>query len=218
MSTELTTTPRGGTALTKPGEASPWREAANEEVGASFGTLLKFVKGDWFIGEDKTEVSPTTPFVANMDEVWRGWIKWEDSKPIDHRIGRVIDHFHVPLREKLDDLDKAGESDPWQRVVYLVMRNTSNDEIVTFTSTSDGGKKAVGKLCDLYDRLRHKHPSKMPIVLLESESYQHPEYGKVHKPKFKLIGWDFWDEEAKQNPDGAQQQQRAAEINDEIPF
>ena len=35
-------------------ELSPWREAVNEEQGASFGTLLKFVKGEWFIGEQQT--------------------------------------------------------------------------------------------------------------------------------------------------------------------
>ena len=31
--------------------------------------------------------------------------------------------------------DNGIKTDPWQRVVYLVMRNMENDEIVTFTST-----------------------------------------------------------------------------------
>jgi hypothetical protein len=159
-------------AMTVYGEISPWREAANEEQGASFGTLLKFVKGDWLIGEEQEPVAPTATFIVNMEEYWRGWIKWLDKEPVDHRIGRVVDRHRVHLREELGDLDQSRwetdangvPRDPWQRVSYLVMRNTSNDDIVTFTSTSDGGRKAVAKLADRYDRLRRKHLGKMPVV------------------------------------------------------
>jgi len=213
-------------AITPATEVSPWRQAANEEQGASFGTLLKFVKGDWLLGEEQTEVTPTTMFIANMHEYWRGWIKWQNREPIAHLIGRVVDRFHVPPREELGDLDEAhwetdsagAKRDPWQRVVYLVLRNTSNDEIVTFTSTSDGGRKAVAKLADRFDRQRHKHPAQMPTVALKQESYQHPEYGKVLKLKFEVVGWDFWDEDAKNDPAGTLRQQQADEMDDQIPF
>ena len=104
----------------------------------------------------------------------------------------MIDRHRVHLREELGDLDQACwevddngvKTDPWQRVVYLVMRDMSNDEVVTFTSTSDGGSKAVAKLADRFDRLRHKHPAKMPVVNLSSEGYPHKKYGRILKPKF----------------------------------
>jgi hypothetical protein len=224
MNTQLATT--RSTAIAVPTEVSPWREAANEEQGANFGTLLKFVKGEWLLGEEQKGVSPTTMFIANMNEYWRGWVKWVDKEPVAHLIGRVVDRHRVHLREELGDLDQfkwesdgnGVKRDPWQRAVYLVMRNSENDDPITFTSGSDGGRKAVAKLCDRYDRLRHKFPAQMPVVVLASESYQHREYGKVLKPKFNVVGWDYWDEDAKKDPDGTLQQQHAAEMSDEIPF
>ena len=207
-------------------ELSPWREAVNEEQGASFGTLLKFVKGEWLIGEQQSSIGPTALFIANLDEYWRGWVRWENKEPTNHAIGRVIDRHRVHLREELGDLDQncwetdsnGIKRDPWQRVTYLVMRNVENDEIITFTSTSDGGRKAVAKLADRFDRLRHKHPAKMPVVTLTSESYQHKEFGKVLKPKFLLMGWDFWDTEAANDPGGTEQARRAADFGgDEVP-
>jgi len=223
MTNELSIQTRN-TTLAMPGNVSPWREAANEEIGASFGILLKFVKGDWLVGEEQEEVAPTTSFVVNLHEYWRGWIKWIDQQPAGHVIGRVVDRFRVPTREELGDLDQTRweadgngvKRDPWQRVVYLVMRD--GDNVVTFTSTSDGGRKAVASLADRYDRLRHKHKAQMPVVALQSEAYQHRDYGKVLKPKFLVVGWDYWDEDAKNDPDGTLQQQHAAEMSDTIPF
>jgi hypothetical protein len=224
MSNQLTTS--RPTAVAVPEETSPWREAANEEAGASFGTLLKFVKGDWLVGEEQTKVAPTATFVVNMQEYWRGWVKWIDKQPPEHMIGRVVDRHRVHLREELGDLDQSRwesdsngvKRDPWQRVVYLIMRGTDSDDFITFTSTSDGGRKAVGKLCDRFDRLRHSHPAQMPVVSLTSESYQHKEYGKVLKPKFNVVGWDYWDDAAKEDPKGTLQQQRDEEMNDDVPF
>jgi hypothetical protein len=223
MTSQLTTTRPA--ALVVPTETSPWREAANEEMGG-FGPFLKFIKNEWLIGEEQTQVAPTAMFIANMLEYWRGWTKWQDNRPVAHVIGRVVDRFRVPARDELGDLDEAlrendasgNKRDPWQPTRYLVMRNAENDEIVTFTTGSDGGIKATGKLCDRYDWLRHKHPAKMPVVTLSSESYVHRDFGKVWKPKFVIVGWDYWDDEARNDPAGALQRQRADEIGDSIPY
>ena len=76
----------------------------------------------------------------------------------------------------------------------------------------------MAKLADRFDRLRHKHPAKMPVVTLSSEGYPHKKYGKVLKPKFLLMGWDFWDTEAANDPGGTEQARRAADFGgDEIP-
>jgi hypothetical protein len=162
---------------------SPWREAVNDEVGASFGAFLKFTKGDWTLGEDGKKVPEQARFVVCMDECYRGWVRWHDGKPTDHLIGRVVDRHHVPRREELGDLDESkwetadngARRDPWQRTVYVAMRDLNTDEIVCFTSSSDGGRKAVAKLLDRYDRLRHRHKAKMPVVT-ETDSYQHSTY------------------------------------------
>ena len=153
-------------------------------------------------------------------------MRWWDGNPTAHLIGRVVDRHRVPAREELGDQDESKwpiepnglRRDPWAKTVYLAMRDVSNDEVVCFTSSSDGGRKAVAKLADRYDRLRHRFKAKMPVVTLESESYQHKIYGKILKPKFRIVDWTYWDDETAADPDGALQLQHAAEINDEIPF
>ena len=155
---------------------SPWREAVNDEVGANFGTFLKFAKGDWLLGEEGKKVPAEATFVANMEEYYRGWVRWWDGKPTDHLIGRVVDRHIVPARETLGDLEESNwetesnglRRDPWSRTCYLALRNVSDDEIVCFTSSSDGGRKAVAKLADRYDKLRHRFKAKMPVVNLAS--------------------------------------------------
>ena len=225
MTNELTTTNRAtGVALAT--NVSPYREAVNDEIGASFGAFLKFTKGDWTLGEDDQEVPPDARFVANLEEYYRGWVRWWDGKPTDHLIGRVIDRHRVPPREELGDLDESkwetepsgARRDPWAKTVYLAMRDMSNDEIVCFTSSSDGGRKAVARLADHYDRKRHLFKAKMPIVCLEQESYQHKVYGKILKPRFNVVDWAYWDDETATDPGGALQARNAAEMNDEIPF
>jgi hypothetical protein len=225
MANDLTTVTRStGVALAT--NVSPWREAVNDEVGASFGVFLKFTKGEWTLGEDAKKVPTEARFVANMHEYYRGWVRWWDGKPTEHLIGRVVDRHRVHAREELSDLDEArwetepngARRDPWARSVYLAMRDVSNDEIICFTSSSDGGRKAVAKLADRYDKLRHRFKAKMPVVCLESEAYQHNTYGKILKPKFRIVSWDYWDDETAADPDGALQAQNAAEMSDEIPF
>ena len=226
MTNALTSTINRSTGVALATNVSPWREAVNDEVGASFGAFLKFTKGDWTLGEDDQEVPPDARFVANLEEYYRGWVRWWDGKPTDHLIGRVIDRHRVPPREELGDLDESkwetepsgARRDPWAKTVYLAMRDMSNDEIVCFTSSSDGGRKAVARLADHYDRKRHLFKAKMPIVCLEQESYQHKVYGKILKPRFNVVDWAYWDDETATDPGGALQARNAAEMNDEIPF
>ena len=226
MSNNLAKVSNGSTNVALATTVSPWREAVNDEAGASFGTFLKFTKGDWTLGEEGKTAPAQARFVVCMDECYRGWVRWWDSKPTDHLIGRVVDRHRVPRREELGDQDESkwetanngARRDPWARTVYLAMRDVSNDEIVCFTSSSDGGRKAVAKLLDYFDRNRHRFKAKMPVVTLETESYQHPEYGKILKPKFRVVDWTYWDDETAADPDGALQLQNAAEMSDEIPF
>jgi hypothetical protein len=208
------------------GELSPWLQAAQEELGSAFftGSLLRFVKGEFLLGQSKQLIGPKTLLLANLDEWYRGWNKWREGKVIDRRIGRVSDRFVVPAREELGDLDPAGwerdsrgePGDPWARVVYLGMRNPSSAEPVVFTSASQGGSKAVAKLGRQFCLQSHRRPpNMMPLVALGSEPYLHPEYGKILSPVFTIVGWKPWDvETAKDIPD----EEPPAGDNEEIPF
>ena len=79
-------------------------------------------RGDFLAGQSDDEVSPGTKFVANMDEMLAGWIRWEANKPTDHVMGKVSEGYQAPRRNELGDTDKTlweideqgRERDPWQ--------------------------------------------------------------------------------------------------------
>jgi hypothetical protein len=134
-----------------------------------------------------------------MDSLLVGFIKWQDNRPADHRMGLVIENFQPPKRQELGDLDKeewetddGGEPrDPWQFSNYLVMADPESREVFTFTTSSRGGLGAIGELCKVFGKQMRQQPDKIPVVELDVGSYQHREksYGRIKYPIFKIAGW-----------------------------
>jgi hypothetical protein len=97
---------------------NPWLEAA-DEAGSGFGKMLKFVKGEWLINEGI--VPEGAEYIVFIDEVARGYIKFEDKTVTDRKIVKVRDG-KAPSREELGDTDptqwevdeRTGKPrDPW---------------------------------------------------------------------------------------------------------
>ena len=194
-----------------------------EEYGESVssrnivGQLLKFSKGDWEAGEGET-FEPGKKMIVNMDELLLGWLRWEDQRPADQRMGRLVDGFVAPPRHTLgygydptQDEDQTPDTaeweldptthqprDPWQQTYYLVMKDPDiKDEgegIYTFTTSSVGGRNAIADLCKHYGRKRREHDNykaAYPIVALKVGSYNHPNkaFGKIKTPGLATVGW-----------------------------
>jgi len=164
------------------------------------GKLLKFSKGDWLAGMDNETVPEGTLFVANMDEMLVGWIRWEDSMPKEHAMGRVSSGYQPSKRKDLGDIDEADweldESgkprDPWQFTNYLVMVEAETGQLYTFTTSSKGGLGAVGELCKAFGRYMRQHPDVFPVVEIGVSSYQHRDRtrGRIKVPTFKIIRFE----------------------------
>jgi hypothetical protein len=177
------------TALTQ--HANPWLEAA-EETGGGFGKLLKFNKGDWLIGED--DVPEGKEFIAFIDEVARGWVRFGDRT--DRQIVKVRDG-HAPKREELGDDDPSQwevdentgkPRDPWVFQWLLPMAAVDAEgDLVVFVTSSKGGMGAIGHLCRVYGRSQRN--GLLPIVAIKTASYKHPEWGKIQKPDLPIVGW-----------------------------
>jgi hypothetical protein len=210
-------------------ETSPWQAFADDNLAAAIaGELLTFRKGKWCIGEAKEPVADDARFLCNMEEIWTGWVRWFDKKPVEHRIGRLIDFPRKITREELGHTDKnlwetdlAGvPRDPWAPTDRLVMRAIDRDELVTFSTSSVGGRFALAKLCSSFARSRKKHEMKYPVVVLGSETYEHESYGEIAKPNFKIVDWAYWDDDhAGSRPMAlAPAEEIAHELDDAIPF
>ena len=164
------------------------------------GQLLRFTKGDYLAGQEDEEVPVGTQFVANMDEMLAGWIRWESNKPTDHVMGKVSEGYQPPRRNELGDDDKTQwevdatgqQRDPWQFSNYLLMKGTGDDtELYTFTTSSRGGLNALGDLCKVYGKAMAQRPNEYPVIALGVNAYDHPNrsYGRIKVPTFAVVGW-----------------------------
>lgn len=189
------------------------------------GDLLKFSKGEYVAGQNGDEIPEGTELVANLGELWVGWIHWEGGKPVDQQMGRVIDGYRPSTRAALGHTDQSewerdentGQPrDPMQLTNYLVMKAMEGDKLYTFTTSSKGGLGAVAKLAGEYGKRMRAKPNEYPVVALAVDSYRHPNkaYGKIFVPEFKVVGWV--DKSAV--VEAVEADAQAAEDQDQIPF
>src|SRR5262245_22723965 len=171
--------PRQSTAPSVIYDDDPYAAFAHEVNQRNIvGKLLKFSKGDWSIGQDNEEIEVGTEFIANMEELLRGWIRWDDGKPVDHIMGKVSRAFQPPKRPELGFLDEDEwdtdlnnlPRDPWQESYYLLLKGTGelSEELFTFAASSKGGRDAVSKLCEDFSKGRRKQaPDMFPVVAVD---------------------------------------------------
>jgi hypothetical protein len=171
------------------------------------GRLMKFSKGDYSVEDE--EIPLGSKFVAVMDELHVGWVKWVDGRVEDQVMGRVHDRFVVPPRENLGDLDEAEwgfdpsgrPRDPWQKTYYVVLKDLGKpltadmENCYTLPLNSDGGRQAVEALSYTYGKAMRQRPDEWPVVELAVSSYQHPQFGKIKKPILKMT--EEWERKQK---------------------
>ena len=169
--------------------------AAQEDAG--FEKLLKFKKGEYFIGEELVPLG--TVFIAHAIGWTKCWIKFVDDEKVDCKVFRVALGERPPEREDLDDLEKDNwpegidgkPADPWAFQYLLPLEKTSDGEVVIFTTSSFGGRRAVADLCAAYAKRTTKGAScGQPIVKLAKTEMPTKKYGRVPRPQFNIIGWD----------------------------
>jgi hypothetical protein len=86
------------------------------------GRLLKFDRfGEWLNGKDAEKMKAGTRLIAHIDHLEVGWLRWEDGRPAERRMGLLAEGFVAPKREELDHLDESQwptgndgkKKDPW---------------------------------------------------------------------------------------------------------
>ena len=186
------------------------------------GDPLYFKKGAWFKGEK--EIDPSgRGFLVNYQEAYTGWTRWSERKPVDQRLVRCSDYRMKEPREALgftdkntwETSDRGIPQDPWQPSDRIVLRTTdSAEDLLTFITSSVGGRNAIAKLLGKVARSPHAAEGKMPVVELECGTYDHDDYGTVSYPVFKIVDWAFSDRAVKAEAP----RQVAHALDDEIPF
>jgi hypothetical protein len=184
------------------------------------GTLLKFSKGDYLAGQDGVDVPVGTRFVAQMESLTVGWVRWENNAPTEQRMGSVADAYQPERRGDLGDMDKATwetdddgkPRDPWQFSNYLILRRVDHDEIFTFVTSSKGGLSAIGELCKGYGKTMRQKPDQSPVIELGVDSYQHRDrsLGRIKFPTFVVVDWVAKDANGNGSPAAANKPKQAS--------
>ena len=192
--------------------------AAQEDAG--FEKILKFKKGEYFVGEE--EILLGSEYLAHVVGWTKCWIKFVDGEVAERKIYPVAKGARPPDREDLDDLDESKweegldgkPADPWVYQYLLPLENRSNGELVIFVTSSFGGRRAVADLCQLYTRRMQKMGPGQPIIKLAKADMPTKKFGKVPRPLFEVIGWD--NNPVESSPPA--ETSSSGDTNDSIPF
>ena len=103
-------------------------------------------------------------------------------------------HFEVPERESLGYLDETrwtngpfGKEDPWKRMWFAPLLG-EDGKLVSFNTSTDGGKEAVCHLAYVFTEDVRKHPGCLPVVELGTRSYENRR-GPQFAPTLTIVGW-----------------------------
>lgn len=172
-----------------------YARAANQRT--IVGDILKFSKGEWTAGQNEEEIDEGSRFVAVMDELMIGWIKWDGGRPAEHQMGKLVEGFRPAKRSDLGDTDESHweydtsgkKRDPWQLTNYLILKDQDSERLFTFAPSSRGGLSAVGQLCEVYGKAIRAKPDQFPVIEIGTSSYKHESYGKIKVPTLTVVGW-----------------------------
>ena len=128
------------------------RTSTAAEEGGGFDKLLKFKRGEYYIGDDAVALGTR---VSWPTRAWlKAWIKFSTTRwpSGEYTAWRVAS---APDREELDELAEddwpkgpdGKPSDPWVFQNLVPLENITSGEIVVFVSASIGGRQAVSELC-----------------------------------------------------------------------
>jgi hypothetical protein len=187
-------THKPASAISLPTDDDPYGEIAMEG-GGQFGKILKYVKGRWSHADK--EIALGTEFTALIPEAMRGDVRFQDGKPIEQRLGLVRNRAKHAVREDLGFNDKSkwqvdrkgNPVDPWSPQTYLPMIHSESGDFYCYIfGRSHGAKQAFRDLCREYSPYRTT--TMLPVVSLQTDHYDHDEYGWTDVPVLKIERWE----------------------------
>ena len=155
--------------------------------------MLQFKRdnnGTWMFGQKRTVVEEGAHWAVNPTTFKRGFICFGDGNKV---LGEVL--ISVLQKKTIDSTELPDKGFPGSnngRVNMKCLDGTDAGVEAVYKPTTTGGTQAVAGLIEtIRDRLNSgQHDGKVsPIVLLEKDSYQHGQFGKVWTPRLTITGW-----------------------------
>jgi hypothetical protein len=160
-------------------------------VGRSGLPILQLKReggGVWAYGQKRTVVEAGSYWAANPESFKWGYICFDnDNKPTERM---------VPVTQPKPDITQLPDTGfEWQEQWSVNMKCLSGTDAgleVTYKQATVGALQAVAGLLDTVRDKLDRDPNDaniVPIVILEKDSYQHGQHGKVWTPVLTIIGW-----------------------------
>jgi hypothetical protein len=134
--------------------------------------------------------------VVNVHELTDTWSKYVAGELVDRKVYRTIDGQMAPERDELGDNNEDAwprkngtPKDPWQRAVYLPMKD-SNGDVVAFKATGTSAIAEIAELAGMFASADRK--GKLPVVALECRNFESQHGSTIYVPVFRLVDWDYW--------------------------
>jgi hypothetical protein len=195
MTTDVTKTSAAG-ALAALGNLKQGLQNVQSNIRVAGGEpILRMGRdGIWIYGADNVEVEDGSTWAINPMSLTHGFICWkvipEGSKEKPELLGEETRSMFQPLPNK-DSLPDYGH--PWAEVLSVQLKCVSGEdegEQVLYKTSSTGGLRAMKELIGSIMEAIDKHPeTPVPVVVLESDSYPHKQYGKTYFPVINIQSW-----------------------------
>src|SRR6516164_7122389 len=141
--------------------------------------LLRFKKGEFFVGDDEVEVGHE--YIAYPFDAMRGFVQWKDDTVVEQRLGRIRDAFIL-------DREDLPEDEDWKPQYVLPLEDPETGEFVAFVSGSFGGKKAINNLINTSAHaVKAGRGEATPLIRLAVGSFTSKEYGRIACPSFEVV-------------------------------
>jgi hypothetical protein len=169
------------------------QSASQAGASVSSDAYMKFSKfGEWIYGVENTEVEDGSVWAVNPFGFMHGYTAW--GTKAHGTEGQNVGEVMVPAMQSMPQEGMLPQvKGEWSKAVGIQMRCTNGEDEgvqVMFKANSRGGRKAYAALLQtLVARMATDEANCMPLVSLQSDSYDHKQYGKIFEPVITVVGW-----------------------------
>jgi hypothetical protein len=169
------------------------------------GDLIKFRKGAYPVGRDEGDMLGST--LAAYDGTMT-WSKWHEQRLVAQIAVGDVD----PFPEEVSDIVDDGSPGEWSLAYLLFLQDLETGYSYTFSTATNGGRRAVTSLSSAIRNKRRIVPGAVPLIRLDAGGFKTQSYGMVPCPQFTIVGWvDNGGKTLSAAP-------LSVELNDSIPF
>ncbi len=162
--------------------------------------LRLLTDGTFAYGPENIEPEEGSLWAINPYSIQHGWACWRDGE----LLGEVMVGSSEPLPPR-DALPDYGADAPWKQQMQLQLQCRSGEDTgvnVRYKSTAVGFANACRELMDqIIAQARSGSRRVVPLITLESDSYQHKKHGKTYVPVLTIQQWIDIDGNAEEAPE-----------------